>query len=350
VIRILYVMTSLDVGGAERSLLELVRRLDRTQFEPSVCTLISGGRLVTSFEALQVPVYELGVRAGLAELNGLRIVPLLRRLRPQIVHSRLILSNLWARLARFRAPVISEERGLAEDRPAFMTVLNRLSAPLASRTIANSEAVAARLRSRDRVEAIVIRGGIDTGRFMPGGAPQCDIVTVTRLERYKGIFDLIEAMREVVAKRPATTLRIYGGGRELTTTRTMIEHYGLAPNITLYGEDADISARLREGRVFVLASHEEGLPNAVMEAMATSLPVVATSVGGTPELVRDGVTGALVASRDPSSLALAMLSYLENPSRAREHGAAGRARAVAAFDVRTTVSQYETLYRDLVGR
>jgi len=348
VIRILYVMTTLDVGGAERSLLELVRRLDRTRFEPHLCTLISGGRLVASFAELGVPVHELGVGAGLAELNGARIGGVLARVRPDVIHARLILSNLWARLGRLAgARVICEERGLAEDRPGFMTLANRLSSPLVARMVANSEAVAARIRERDRIASVVIRGGVDTDRFAPGGASICDLVTVTRLERYKGIYDLVDAMRIVVAARPGTTLRVFGGGGQREELAARIAELGLGTNITLCGEQADIPARLREGRLFVLASHEEGLPNAVMEAMATGLPVVATAVGGTRELVDDGATGTLVPPYDPAALAEALLRYLDQPERIAAHGRAARTRAIAELDVRTTVARYEALYSEL---
>lgn len=344
-IRVLYVMTTLDVGGAERSLFELVRRLDRTQFEPTVCTLISGGRMIPQFEQLGVRVFELGVGAGLAELNGARIVPVLARVRPHVIHSRLILSNLWARTGWPIARVICEERGLAEDRPRFMTIANRASARLVARTIANSQAVAAKIRERDKISADVIYGGIDTARFSPAtAAPTTDLVTVTRLETYKGVFDLVEAMREVVARRASTTLKIYGGGSQRDALAAKIDEHGLQANIGLCGETDDVPSRLREGRVFVLASHEEGLPNAVMEAMAVGLPVVATGVGGTRELVVDGLTGALVPARDPKALAAALLAELEQPSG---RGAAGRARALDRFDIVRTVARYEALYREL---
>jgi glycosyltransferase involved in cell wall biosynthesis len=345
VIRVLYVMTSLDVGGAERSLLELVRRLDRTQFEPTMCTLMSGGRMIPKFEQLGVRVFELGVGAGLAELNGARILPVFMRVRPHVIHSRLILSNLWARMGRPFASVICEERGLADDRPPFMTIANRASAPLVARMVANSEAVAARIRERDKIAADVIYGGIDTNRFSPANdSPTTDLVTVTRLEKYKGVFDLVEAMREVVARRASTTLKIYGGGGQRDALAARIAEFGLQASVELCGETNDVPARLREARVFVLASHEEGLPNSVMEAMATGLPVVATTVGGTPELVVDGVTGSLVPARDPKALAQALLAELDRPSG---RGTAGRARALERFDVTRTVECYEALYREL---
>jgi glycosyltransferase involved in cell wall biosynthesis len=352
--RVLYLMTTLDVGGAERSLLELVRRLDRERFAPVVCTLISGGRLVQAFTELGVPVHELGVGPGVAELNGLRLAPLLARLRPHVVHSRLILSNLWARTARLGgAKVICEERGLAEERPPIFDLLNRLTGRFATVTLGNSQAVADRIRERDGIERVrVIRGGVDVARFCPrpdGQAATVDVVAVTRLERYKGVFELIEAMEEVVYQRPGTRLAMFGDGSARGDLEASIKRRGLEEAVELRGEATDVPGRLREGRVFVLASYEEGLPNAVMEAMSTGLPVVATRVGGTAELVVESETGALVPPRDPAGLARALLDYLNHPERAAAHGAKGRVRALAELDITLTVRAYEALYDELVG-
>jgi glycosyltransferase involved in cell wall biosynthesis len=106
---------------------------------------------------------------------------------------------------------------------------------------------------------------------------------------------------------------------------------------------------LREGRVFVLSSHEEGLPNAVIEAMACALPVVATNVGGSPELVVDNQTGMLVPPRDPPAMAAAILHYLDAPEMIEAHGVAGRLRAQTCFDIRATARAYEQLYFELVS-
>jgi glycosyltransferase involved in cell wall biosynthesis len=161
------------------------------------------------------------------------------------------------------------------------------------------------------------------------------------------VFDLVDAMREVVARRPRTTLRIYGGGSQRAALAEQIAMYQLAGQVALCDEVEDVPLRLREGRVFVLASHEEGLPNAVMEAMATGLPVVATAVGGTPELVVDGVTGVLVPPHNSAALAAAILAYLDDAARITAHGRAARERAVTELDIRVTVARYEALYQEL---
>jgi glycosyltransferase involved in cell wall biosynthesis len=354
-LRVLYVLTTLDVGGAERSLLEVLRRIDRDRVEPIVCSLISGGDLRSSFRAMRIPVIDLGVRPGLAEIRGMQLLSLLVRWRPAIVHSRLILSNLWARLGVLvGARVICEERGLANERPQLVSSMNRATQRLCSMNVANSQAVAVRMRSRDRISANrlrVIYGGVDLGRFVPPsqGLPRAfDVVTTTRLENYKGVFDLIDAMELVLKRRPGTRLSIVGDGSQRVALQQAAAARGLSELVTFWGEQADVPSRLKEARVFVLSSHEEGLPNAAIEAMACALPVVATNVGGTPEVVADGETGRLVSPRDPQSLASAILYYLDHPQFMQAHGAAGRVRATARFDVEVTARAYEQLYVELV--
>jgi glycosyltransferase involved in cell wall biosynthesis len=354
--QVLYLLTTLDVGGAERSLLELVRRIDRSRIQPVICSLVSGGALRPAYAALEVPVFELGVGPGLAEARGARLVRLLARYRPAIVHSRLILSNLWARIgAIMGAQVICEKRGLDHGRPRFMTTLNRLTQPLCAMNVANSRAVAAQMRSRDRIperKLRVVYGGVDCGRFAPPPEParkEFDLVTTTRLEHYKGIFDLIDAMHVVKQVRPATRLSVVGGGSRRAALERRIRDLDLCDAVTVWGERSDVPARLHEARVFVLSSHEEGLPNAVIEAMACELPVVATRVGGTPELVEDGRTGSLVNAHDPESLARAILGYLEAPMLVEAHGRAGRRRALECFDIQASTHVYERLYAELVN-
>jgi glycosyltransferase involved in cell wall biosynthesis len=354
-IRVLYLLTTLNVGGAERSLLEALRKIKRSRVEPVVCSLISGGQLRDAFAELDIPVVELGVRPGLAESRGLQVLPLLRRYRPAIVHSRLILSNLWARLGVLvGAKVISDEQGLANERPALMTSLNRLSQPLCAMNLANSQAVAGRMRRRDRIpphRLRVIYCGIDCRKFVPNPERhgRFDIVTTARLERYKGVLDLIDAMRIISRERPSTTLSVVGDGSQRADLERRVKELELSDVVTFWGQQADVAARLPEGSLFVLSSHEEGLPNAAIEAMSCALPVVATRVWGTPELVVDNVTGLLAPPRDPRALAVTSLRYLENPNLAQAHGAAGRERALRYFDVQATATAYEDLYQELLG-
>lgn len=352
--RILVATAHLGVGGAETLLLQLVRGLDRSRFDVTVCALVSGGVLTPSFRELGIRVHELGVVAGAGELRGVGLFALVARSRPDLIHARLILPSLWARLARpFGIRVITDELGLAEDRPPLITWINRATQPLCDLTIANSKAVAARVRERDGVPGSrlrVIYNGIDVARFSgiaPRSTPTYDLISVARLERYKGIFDLVDAMERIVSRRPGTTLAMVGDGAGRVALERRIAERGLGSSIRLLGRRMDIADLLPLARVFVLASHEEGFPVAIVEAMAAGLPVVATAVGGNPEAVSTGRTGSLVPPRDPAALADAILVYLADPGLVRSHGAAGRTVALERFDLGRMIRDYEEVYESI---
>jgi glycosyltransferase involved in cell wall biosynthesis len=154
-------------------------------------------------------------------------------------------------------------------------------------------------------------------------------------------------MRHVQAARPGARLALVGSGSQRAELEAAAARYDLESSIVFRGARSDVAAELRSAAVFVSASHEEGWPNAIMEAMACQLPVVATAVGGTPELVENGSTGTLVGPRQPRLLADAILRYLEEPHTRSEHGAAGRARICAQFTIENTVAAYEQLYGEL---
>jgi glycosyltransferase involved in cell wall biosynthesis len=118
----------------------------------------------------------------------------------------------------------------------------------------------------------------------------------------------------------------------------------------LPGERSDVVRVLRGLDVFALPSLAEGISNTILEAMACGLPVVATRVGGNPELVTEGATGRLVPASDPLAMASALLDYANDPAKARRHGAAGRSRVEAAFSIDRMVRDYDSLYQTLLGR
>lgn len=352
-VRVLFLLTTLDVGGSECSALRLLQRLDRRSVQPMVVSLLSGGRLLPAFQELGLPLFQLGVGPGLRELCGARLFPLLWKHRPEVIHSMLFLSNQWARLARLGAVrVLSEEQGVEDDRPAWATWMNRLTAPLTTLHLANAEAVARRMSARDRIAADrirVVRGGIDLSAFNPRPVdliPEYDFVCVARLERIKGIYELLTAMQELVRTHPTARLCLVGDGSERAAVEQQIAARGLSGAVGLLGARADVQAWLHRSRVFVLPSHQEGFSTAVLEAMACGLPTVATRVGGTPEQVLEGRTGRLVPPGDPPALAAAMRAYLDRPVEIETHGRAAR-HEVARFSLDTLVGTLERLYHSV---
>jgi glycosyltransferase involved in cell wall biosynthesis len=158
------------------------------------------------------------------------------------------------------------------------------------------------------------------------------------LEHYKGVMDVLAAFEYLVTLLPDTQLDICGEGRLSLAVRERIENTGLGNRVRLLGwvHGADKTRVLEKATALVLPSHTEGMPNAVLEAMASGRPVIATRVGGVPELVEDGRTGLLVEAGDIGALARAMQWMAEHRSEAGDMGRLGRRRVLERHDVRET--------------
>ena len=142
-----------------------------------------------------------------------------------------------------------------------------------------------------------------------------------------------------------SALVIAGDGPSRGQLEAVIKELGIGERVRLLGERDDVPVILRALDVFVLPSLGEGISNAILEAMATGIPVIATRVGGNSELVRDGITGRLIEPRRPGELAEVLTTYLGDAARARSHGAAARGRAVDQFGLGRMLAGYTALYR-----
>ena len=362
---VLYLITDLNIGGAERALARTVLGLDRTRFAPQVACLLGAGPVAAELRAGGVPVHDLGMR-GRGDLGVFpRLAGLLRRQRPAILHGYLFHANLLARLVgrRCRVPIIvcSERTMGMEGRGRLL--LNRLTARRADRLIANADAVRTfvlRHICADPERVCTIRTGIEPEAFQPPddpaesrralGLPSVGSVvgTVSRLDPVKGVDDLVRASRILRDRGLAVTTLILGYGREAPALRRMVAEFDLQEAVRFAEPGTPPRAALACLDIFVLASRFEGLPNAVLEAMAMARPVVATTVGGTPEVVEDGVTGTLVPPDRPDRLAEAIARFLGDPGSARAAGAAGRRRVLERFSAARMVAETEALYERLM--
>jgi glycosyltransferase involved in cell wall biosynthesis len=176
--------------------------------------------------------------------------------------------------------------------------------------------------------------------------------TVGRLDEIKGHRFLIAAvahlLEESPARRATLRVRLCGEGPARAALEADIDRRGLRDIVELLGEHADVSAVMRSFNVFVLPSLAEGISNTILEAMASGLPVVATSVGGNPELVTDGRTGLLVSPANPAALAGALARYLDDEHLRRMHGRQGRSDIEERFSLSAMVQRYRALYRDML--
>lgn len=362
-LRVLHVITDTNVGGAGRYLLNLLG--SRAFGGLDVWVACPHGELGRRIDALGVSRVEVSagdVSWSWSLLGELRAV--IRRLRPHVVHTHASLAGrVAARLAG--VPVLYTKHNVVRiptsagvvPPPAgpVKRVFNRWSGRLlADRIIAVSGAVARELVEAgfDPRQVVTIPNGIDLRPFAAAGAVRrrpfgYRVGTAARLSPQKGLDVLIEAAARVVRQEPRARFVIGGEGPERPRLEEMIRARGLADRVVLPGFVDDVPGFLADLDVYVLSSRYEGLPLAVLEAMAAGLPVVATDVGGVREAVVDGQTGVLVPAGDPVALAGAILELLRDPDRARALGRAGRQRAEAEFDAELMASRVTELYREI---
>jgi glycosyltransferase involved in cell wall biosynthesis len=231
------------------------------------------------------------------------------------------------------------------------------------RIVVNAEAVRAALQRRHSkllTPTQTIPNGVDTARFAGGdraatraelGVPQDALLVlmVANLIPYKGHRDALQAFARLRAQAPRAVLALAGSGPEAEPLRSLAAELGLQRAVLLLGQRSDVPRLCGAADVALLASHVEGLPNAVLEASAAGLPVVATRAGGTAELVVDETTGLLVEPGDIQALGEALLR-MTDPRLAARLGAAGRARVLANFSWERTVRAHEELYASLGRR
>jgi glycosyltransferase involved in cell wall biosynthesis len=343
--RVLFVCTTLGVGGAEHVVARLGAGL-AGRFEVEAASLLpppAAGGAAAALRARGVPVHDLGGARKLLLPRALARLTVLAR-RADVVASFLFHANLLSRaaraLARPRRPALVVSLRIAEPGRPWRLAAERFTAPLADRIVCVSQALRRAARGAADPRYITIPNGVPIPVAPAPLAPGAPWVAVGRLERQKGHDVLIEAWRLLGASAPP--LRIAGGGPLAEALRARAA--GLP--IEFLGPRDDVPELLAGAGGFVLASREEGLSNAMLEAMAAGLPVVVTAVGGAPEALSGGA-GLLVPREAPAALAAAVREVAGDRARARALGAAARARAAARYAEAQMVSAWGDLLADL---
>jgi glycosyltransferase involved in cell wall biosynthesis len=370
--KILLVIGQLGFGGAERQLLYLLQGLDRRRFQPLLCVL-SPGQEIPEFQALGVPLVILPrylPRYDPCPLFGLW--SLTRRWRPDLIHAFMTIANFFAFItARTgRIPLLVSERNAeppaGADKNRVHRWVERLVFSRSEAIVANSRAGAAlavETKGARPQKVYVIPNGINAGSFDNLGNPQAIrrelglnphtftlgiIGSLTGKQKDHETF--FRAMQSL-SQRSSRKFQIVcvGGGPKLGETRLLADKLGLGERTFFTGVRTDVPEILGALDLVVSSSRWEGMPNVIMEAMAAGKPVVATAVGGTPELVIPGETGLLAPPQDPEALASASQTMLENPGRALEMGQAGRRRIEKFFSIEKMVRDTENIYQRLLS-
>ncbi|MBI4488810.1 MAG: glycosyltransferase [Deltaproteobacteria bacterium] len=375
-IPILYVIPRMSVGGAEMHLLGVLRLLDRRRFSPMLCCLTTDGQdsfhLLERVRELGLPIFDARVRnvpysliRPHTFLQMARIARIMRNRRVKIVHSYLFHANwfgtLMARIARVPV-IIASKRSLdvysrTGDRWACR-VVNRL----ADCVTANAWAVRDHVHQTEGCpleKIVIIPNGIDPTLVSRNGARRAALPdltdqgpvlgTVGRLSWKKGQENLLEAAALVIGQVPEARFFLVGDGPLRAELQSQARRLGIEDKVHFAGWVEDSAWVLSQMDVFVLPSHMEGMSNSLLEAMAAGKPVVATNVGGNPEVVVDERTGFLVPPKNPRALASAILRILADRELARRLGEAGRARVESEFTVEKMVARMEDLYDSLLA-
>lgn len=379
-IRIVYFIGTLGRGGAEGQLLELIERLDKERFSPSLVVLRKEGGHLERLEESGIPCHFLHFRGVINTFyppnlwkalgSVMSLIRILKKERPHIVHGYLFVSYVAAVFfgrCSETPLIITSRRSLATSKTRRWTILHRLVEILTNMEtdviIANSNAVKDDTVKRehvspDRVE--VIYNGVDLSRFsgneesasrlrlqmgIDAAAPVIGVVA--NLIPYKNHRLILRALAPVAEAFPSVRLLLVGrdsgiGGALREYSRSL----GVEDLVIFMGECNDIPAALSLMDISVLTSLEEGFPNAILESMAAGLAVVATAVGGSQEAVIDGETGFLVPSDDHEALADRVTVLLKDPKKRKMMGERGRAVAIERFSLDAMVEKTEKLYGD----
>lgn len=365
-VRILYTIPELLYGGAERQLVELASRLDRTRYEPAIAVLSPGGPLEAAAREAGVEVIDTPRRGKLDPRPAFRIAAIARRRKIDVTHSFLFLDGFYGRLAAALAKVpvrIASLRGVDYDPGSRHNYADRLLQRVTDCLVANSRSMRRYARSCGlrQTPIIVIPNGVDLDRAARdadrervrhelGLSPnQVAFGFVGRLSPEKGVDVFLRCVARLAVRHRELACVIVGDGPDRRGAERLVRELHLEWRVKFLGWRPDVARVISGLDVLALTSRSESLPNVVLEAMAAGKPVVAARVGDVPALVRHEETGLLAPAEDVEALTDAMRRLLVDPDLRERLGAAGRRRAEALFSVERMVRRYEALYERLLA-
>ncbi len=381
IVRILYVIDTLEVGGSERSLLQIARRLNRDRYELVVCSLYRGTALRREFEAAGIRVIALELSGKYQFLKAfLKLRRVVRSERPDLIHTTLFRADQLGRaVGRWLGiPVVSSFVNLSYDpsrsegnphvdgrKLAGLRMLDAFSARWVTRFHSVSAAVRdanCRDLKVDPQRVTVVPRGREIDDFSMTSTQQIAalrlslgigdvfpcIVNVGRLVDQKAQRCLVQAMAAVVAEYPQAKLLIAGEGRLRGRLEMQIQQLGLQKNVALLGYRNDIPQLLQIADCFVFPSIYEGLPGSVVEAMLSECAIVATDIPVLREVLASGQTGLLVPAKNAPALAGAIVRLAKDRELANRLADNARSVACQRFDIRQVVEQTEQMYRQVL--
>lgn len=377
-VRLLWLIDSLTVGGAEALVIPFARRLDRKRFELIVCSLstIAGNPIEQRLREDGVSVVNLGARSLRDLVAFRRLEKLVRDERIDLVHAHLTYSAIWSALLSRRtgvpsvaslhvAPAATRSEQTTRRQKIATTVRDRLMRFVVNRWSSRVIMVSAALRDDylagggiRRSMIRVVHNGIELERFRRDPAETRSalvqafdlpaqaqiVVAVSVLREGKGIDVLLDAAPHV----PAAYFLIVGDGPKADEWRQLATRNGIEGRIRWAGYRKDVDALLAGCDLFAHASLGDAFPTVLLEAMGAGLPVVASTVGGIPEIVERGITGLLVPPGNANELATAMTHLLSDRDRSRDMGERARATAAQQFSIEAWIARLTSVYGEVL--
>ena len=337
-------------------MIELIRRLDPDRWAVHLACFEASGAWVRRATDAAVSTAEFPVRS-FKRPDTLRhlwaFAQWCREHRIAVVHTSDLYSNTFGLTGARIAGVplrIGNRREVNPDKSLAQLGLQRAAYACADLVVANSRAAAVQLL-KERVPGRKIRvvpNGLDIGLFQarPASPRPRKVVVVANLRPEKGHDVLLDAAAKVLRQFPDATFELVGGGPRLDALRARCAALHLQHAVTFAGHHEDVAARLAAADIFTLPSRSEAFPNAVLEAMAAGLPIVASAVGGICELLDDDRSGLLVPAGDADALAAGLQALMSDPERAARLGAAARVVAETRYSFDRMVTAFDALYRD----
>lgn len=364
-VTVLYLVTELDVGGAERNLFELARRIDRARFRPVVAALKGGGAISGWLADAGIPVHDLGVRSRLDLACVFRLAKLLRDEKVDVLHSFLFHANLIGRLAAAfaRVPVVISSVRVAERERPWHVWLDGATSWLVDVETCVSDSVARFTHDRAGVpwrKLVTIRNGVDLSRFATTRSearlrlnldPEAPVIIfVGRLVWQKGADLIPRIVRRVLSRVPNARFLIVGAGPLKDEVERRCRRMASSSSVDFLGVRDDVPILLAAADVLILPSRWEGFANVILEAQAALTPVVVTDVEGIREAIEPGRTGVVVKSGEPDAFADAVVALLRDPGRCRALAQAARSRVGELLTVERMVEANFSLYQALLRR
>lgn len=369
-IHVFHVVNSLQVGGLEQVVVNLINSLNQDLYLHTICCIQQVGPMVSRLK-VPVNVYLIGKGAGADYLLPFKIAKIIKKEVPDIIHTRnwSAIDGLIAAIFSRANKLIHDEHGRDAADPNGDNRKRKLIRKILSHWVDRFVPVSKDLEDwyinslsvpSDKIIRII--NGVDTESFIPtrdkkttrvnlGIDPESFVVGfIGRLDPVKDLVTLVKSFAQFSSlSNLKTCLYIVGKGDEQHLLQNLCNELGISSKVIFAGERSDIATVLQCFDLFALTSIAEGIPMAILESMATGLPVVATAVGGVGEVVTHGITGHLAPAKDVDAIASAFLHYANDSELLARHGANARERAVTEFSLIAMVARYDSLYKSLLA-